>query len=103
MNPRGCAIGLTGDGVAHVTDSLHIRYTVEKDVVLRLQPTVWHAADCIRERESFRSEVEFQDILTGWGRRSWADWIWERRRRWRPAVWTKYQIEAGPSKGADEV
>ena len=103
MNAGGYAIGLSGGGIGHVANGLHVRHTVEKDIILRLQPAIGHAAEGIGERQRFRCQIEFQDIITRWGWRRWFDRVGERRPVRRPAVWAKYQIEAGSSKGSSKV
>ena len=51
VNARGYAIGLSGRGIAHVADGLHVGYAVEEDITLPLQPAIGHAAERTRERQ----------------------------------------------------
>ena len=103
MNAGGYAISLSGGGIAHVANGLHVGHAVEEDVILCLQPAIGHAAEGIGERQRLCCKIEFQDVLARWGWRRWVDRVGERRPIGRPAVWTKYQIEAGSSKGSGKV
>ncbi len=102
MNAGGWAISLSGGGIGHVANGLHVRYAIEKDVLLPLQPTIGDAAEGIGERQRLRCQVQFQDILVGWGRRGWVDGVGECRPI-GPAVWAENCIETGSSKGSVKV
>lgn len=102
MNAGGFAISHPSDGIGHVTDDLHIGHAVEKNVALRVQPAVRNAADGLGKRQDLTCEIEFQDVIVRYRWRSWGDWIGECCTRSGPAIWTKYQVEAGPGKSSRE-
>jgi hypothetical protein len=69
----GCAVRSPGCDVSHIADGLHVWNPVEEDVVLFLESAVGDASERRGEREGLCCQVEFEDILAGWGGRCWGD------------------------------
>ena len=103
VNAGGCSISLSGRGIGHIANGLHVGYAVEEDITLPLQPAIGHATERIGERQRLCCEVEFQGILARWGRRRGADWVGECRPVGWPAVWAEDGIEAGSCESSGKV
>jgi hypothetical protein len=71
VDSSGCTISLPGGYVGYIANGLHVRHSIEKDVRLLLQPPVGNPPKGLRERQCLSSQVEFKNILAGWGWRNW--------------------------------
>lgn len=63
MNGGGFVVSLSGVGIAHVANGLHVGHAVEKDVLLREKPAIGHGEEVRGERERLRCKIEFQDVV----------------------------------------
>ena len=78
MNGAGFVVSLSGVGIAHVVNGLHVGHAVEKDVLLRVKPAIGHGEEVSGERQRLLCKIEFQDVVARlWYR--WAERNFERR------------------------
>ena len=63
VDARGDTIPLPRGRIGHVLDGLHVRHAAQKDVGLRKQAPIGHAAQGVGKGERFCRQVELQDVV----------------------------------------